>query len=264
MKKVISFLLVLSLILSLTASALADAPFRAWNKEDSYQYVQFGVYPQTTVDHKELGEDGKEHNVWADDPLIWLVLDTFEDEGVAFLLTEYVLDAYHVLEGADKKYARYIENYEDSDLFAWMNGEMVDHMLTAEEQSALDDSRGKLFLMTNEEYIDRYGWPKYIDDKHSAARMCDCTAYALERGVYHGPYKGGWGATFWCNRLRGGKGNQRMQIVGFDGHQSWAGVTRTNVGVRPSIRIRMSDVAFVSGSGTKNDPYVAVAVTKEN
>lgn len=258
MKQLVSFLLAMSLILAAAAPAMADAPFRAWNKEDKFQYVQFGVYPQRTIDHTEVGEDGKEHNVWADDPLVWQVLDTFEEEGVAFLLTEYVLDAYHVLEGTDKKYARYIETFEESDLYAWMNSEMIDHMFTAEEQAVLDDTRGKLFLMTNVEYIDRYGWPKYIDDKHSAARMCDCTPYALERGVYHGPYKGAWGATFWCNRLRGAKSNQRMQIVGFDGHQSWAGVTRNNVGVRPSIRVKMSEVEFVGGSGTQADPYIAV------
>ena len=128
MKKTVSFLLALSMLLALAAPALADAPFRAWNKEEKFQYVQFGVYPQTTIDHKEIGEDGKEHNVWADDPLVWLVLDTFEDEGVAFMLTEYVLDACHVLEGEDKKYARYIETIEESDLFAWMNSEMINNV----------------------------------------------------------------------------------------------------------------------------------------
>lgn len=249
----------LALILCLTVTSAFAAEFRPWNKQDSYQYVIYGVYPQTTIDHTEK-VNGKKVNVWADDPLCWLVLDVFPEEGVVWMIAQYVLDAHCVTPGKDRLHCAYVPTFAESDLYDWMNSEMLNTMFTEEEQSTLDDTRGKLFILTNTEMINQYGWPKYIDDKKSGGRMCDCTKYALERGVYHGPFNGSMGATFWCDRLRGAKGNQKMQIVGYDGHQSWAGLTRTNVGVRPAIRVKIDDVTFVSGSGTAADPYVIAPV----
>lgn len=249
-KRLVSFVALLLLLTLTTGIALADAPFRPWNKQESYQYVTFGTYPMTA--------DGEVQ------PMRWIVLDTFEN-GTAFLLTELVIDGYPVIYETDKKVIkqrkyRHVTTFEESDLYAWMNSEMLNTLFTAEEQAMLDDSRGKLFLPTNEEYIDRYGWPRSIKDTSSRDRMCDATPYALARGVYHGPYKGAYGATFWCNRMRGWR---YMQIVGFDGHESWAGVTRMDVGVRPAILVRISDVEFASGSGAKDDPYVLVPVSAE-
>lgn len=254
------FFAILSLVLilcTLAGAAVADAPFRAWNKADSYQYVIFGSYPMFTVDHVEKNAKGKKVTYYTpDDPVVWQVLDAFEDEGVAWLLTAWVMDVHKVIDAEDKKSARMIEDFEDSDLFAWMNSEMVDTMFTAEEQAVLDTSRGKLFLPTNVEYIDQYGFPKTIQETGSWDRMCDATAYAISKGIYRQRVHGATGATYWCVRLR--PSMKMMQIVGFDGHESWAGWTRKDVGVRPAIRVRMDMVDFVSGSGTKDDPYVMV------
>lgn len=234
----------LLLALCLIAGSALAADFRPWNEEDGFQYVTFGSYPQTA-------EGGVE-------PMRWLVLDTFDD-GTAFLLTELVIDCHPVVvetnqrKIAEKKY-RHIKKLEDSDLYTWMNSEMIDTLFTAEEQSVLDPARGvKLFLPTNEEYIGRYGWPRAIDDQHSGGRMCDSTPYATAQGVYRGPYNGSMGATFWCARLRGWR---YVQIVGFDGHESWAGVTRSNVGVRPAVLVRRDQVSFAGGEGTSDMPYV--------
>lgn len=249
----------LLLVLTLTATSALAADFRPWNKEEGYQYVIYGEYPQTTIDHTEM-VDGKKVNVWAKDPLCWLVLDTFPEEGVVWMIAQYVLDAHCIKFGKDRQHCDYVASFVESDLYTWMNSDMMNTMFTDAEQATLDDSRGKLFILTNTEMINQYGWPKYIDERNSAGRMCDCTKFALEQGVYHGPFRGAMGATFWCDRIRGGKGNQMMQIVGFDGHQSWAGLTRDNVGVRPAIRVKMDDVTIVSGKGTASNPFVLAPV----
>ena len=46
------------------------------------------------------------------------------------------------------------------------------------------------------------------------------------------------------------------QIVGYDGHMSYAGYGRKNVGVRPCALVKVELVDFSSGSGVKDDPYV--------
>lgn len=236
----------LLLVLTLTATSALAADFRPWNKEEGYQYVCFGHYPMT--------ENGDV------EPMRWIVLDVFGD--YAFMLTELVVDCYpviyetnqHVIE---KKQYKHVTTFEETDLYQWMNTTMLNTLFTDDEQAVLSNERGKIFLPTNEEYIDRYGWPRSIKDTSSKDRMCDATPYAIAQGVYRSPYKGSIGATFWCNRMRGWR---YMQIVGFDGHESWAGVTRMNVGVRPSILVKMDDVTIVSGKGTASNPFVLAPV----
>lgn len=260
-KRILSLVSLLLAFCLLAGTAAADAPFRAWNKEQSYQYVSFGHYPMFTVESEVVLEKGKKQLTFAmDDPVTWQVLDVFPEEGVVWMVSEWVMDQHKVIDAEDKKSARMIDLYEESDLYAWMNSEMVNTLFTAEEQAVLDDSRGKLFLPTNVEYIGQYGWPKTIQETGSAKRMCDATDYALYRGVFHKKFSGKWGATFWCNRMR--SSSKMLQIVGFDGHESWAGWTRKDVGVRPAIRVKLDMVEFVSGSGLQSDPYVMVPVAK--
>ncbi len=259
MKKFLSAVLVFLLTFCLVLPSLAGAPFRGWNKTDKYQYVSFGTYPQATVDHIENEGTKQETKVYAeDDPVVWMVLDTFEDEDIAYLLARYVMDAHRIAEGPDSHHSELVLDLYDSLLYQYMNEEMLPRMFTESEQSVLDDSMPKLFLPPNTDFIGVYGWPKNIHEGYSEGRMCDCTPYAQSLGVYRGPNAGKYGATFWVHRLNKITTgvNQKCQIVGFDGHLSWAGTTRDNVGIRPAIRVRMSKVTFSGGSGTKDDPYI--------
>ena len=64
------------------------------------------------------------------------------------------------------------------------------------------------------------------------------------------------GSCYWTSTMR--PGNRQMQIVGINGHLSWGGVIRPNVGIRPAARLDLSMCEIKSGSGTEKDPYVIV------
>lgn len=219
----------------------ADAGFRGWESQKRYQYIQFGNYPQTKKGDVE--------------PVLWRVLDVYAD-GTAFLLAEYVLDAHQVIEENDPKVKenhtyRKIAAIEESDLYPWMNDVMANTMFTAEEQSVLDTSRGVVFMPTDDEYLTgSYGFSaaRYAEVKQ---RQCNCTDYARAQGVY----REGNASTYWCNAVKN-PADHKLQLVGVNGHLSYGGYTRSNVGIRPAILVRPGSVMFASGSGTKDDPYV--------
>lgn len=241
--------LMMALLMSVSALAetvsvsggAAEAAFRGWNSKEKYQYIRFGNYPQTKNGDVE--------------PVLWRVLDVFED-GTAFLLAEYVLDAHQVIEENDPKVKekhtyRKIAVIEESDLYPWMNDVMANTMFTEAEQSVLDTSRGVVFLPTDEEYLKgSYGFSaaRYAEVKQ---RQCNCTDYARAQGVY----REGKTSTYWCNAVKHPT-DHKLQLVGVNGHLSYGGYTRDNVGIRPAILIKPGTVAFASGSGKKDDPYV--------
>ena len=169
--------LLLALILALAAcGACGEAAFRGYSKQDGYQYVIFGNYP--------YDRDGTVK------PLMWKVLSV-TDDGLALLITNQVIDAYPMqyIEGKVdlKTYKGYrkISSYEESDLYPWMNSEMLTTMLTEEEQAVLDDSRGKLFLLTRQEFLmPEYGFSTAVYGTLIKSRVCKCTGYASKRGVY--------------------------------------------------------------------------------
>ena len=218
-----------------------DAPFRAYNKKDKYQYVVFGQYPQTA-----------EGEVY---PVLWRVLNVQED-GLAFLLAEYVLDAHQVIEETDPRVKenhtyRKITTIEESDLYPWMNTVMANTMFTVEEQAVLDDSRGIVFLPTDQEYLTpAFGFSSGRYEEQPS-RKCNCTDYAKARGVY----REGNCSTYWANYVKAAN-DHKLQLVGVNGHLSYGGYTRENVGIRPAILVRIDQVGFASGEGTRNNPYV--------
>ena len=86
------FLLLTAWLLS-SGFAVADVNLRGYAKENGYQYLAFGRFPQTA--------DGKEQ------PILWRILSATDKE--AYLLSEYILfnnrvhpddDAYRASGGA--------------------------------------------------------------------------------------------------------------------------------------------------------------------
>ena len=66
-------------------------------------------------------------------------------------------------------------------------------------------------------------------------------------------------SPYWTATLRNYKDWEhcyKVQIVGYDGHLSWGGVIRPNVGIRPAAKVDLSMLEIASGSGTEDDPYV--------
>lgn len=98
------FLLLTAWLLS-SGFAVADVNLRGYAKENGYQYLAFGRFPQTA--------DGKEQ------PILWRILSATDKE--AYLLSEYILfnnrvhpddDAYRASGGA----------FNQTEIYALLNG----------------------------------------------------------------------------------------------------------------------------------------------
>lgn len=248
MRSIIIKALCAALLLALLAGAAVaeSAAFRGWNKNDKYQYVQYGMYPQTADGDIE--------------PVLWRVLGV--KNGQALLLAEYVLDAEPIIICDDKKMQeahsyRRITTFEECDLYPWLSDVMAVNMFTPDELAALDWSRGKVFILNSDEFINvDYGFTRTIygegDVPVLRCRKTLPTAYAKKKGNI---YTESGGCTYWVDNVKG-KLDYKMGIVGFNGHMSYGAYHRTNIGIRPAVLVNADLTAFEGGSGTQNDPYL--------
>ena len=244
LKRLLCLLLVLCCVAPLALGEEASASFRGWNKKEKYQYVIMGSYPESAE-----GEVA---------PLMWRVLTVNEEDNTALLLTELIIDMYPVIWVDDRKDSqnrnyRRINNIEESDLYVWMNDTMTHTIFPDEYLPCLvGGDRGTIFVLNRKEMCNpNYGFTKSVYGEQPT-RQCKCTAYAKERGVFVG---NNHCSTYWVSDIKGPK-HYYMSVVGYNGHISYAGYARQNVGVRPACLLKMDTVHFASGSGTKEDPYI--------
>ncbi len=263
------FLAALILLTLMAGSALAAdiGDIRGYVKDEDYQILQLGTYPYE--------EDGTAA------PLKWRVLYT--ENGVATLITEYIIDVHQVIltedfKTTEKRKYRPFTTFAESDLYAYLNGEMLSTMCAEQDfRDALEETEnGKLFIFTNLEYMNEdYGFPhtksgSTIEQPGEVAvaaakrRMAVGTPYAKAHTLYEdwtgknkrlyvdvngcSPY---WTATM---RRTDGKGSY-LGIIGKNGHISWSGYGSVHIGVRPVIRLNLSAFRVAGGTGTLEDPW---------
>lgn len=243
------------------ASAAADdGTIRSWNAEEKWQYIQFGQYMYE--------KDGTMA------PVDWRVL--YVEDGKALIITEHVIDLcqpYPMDSEADYNYYKEVKHkgrlkpvmkyYEDTAIPEWFDTVMWPVLIGDDPIGAafVDEGLGRLFCMTKEEWSRKeYGFPKKSDSARNPARVAYVTPYVKAKKMYEWSKpmvtweEGITGSCYWTSTMR--PGNRQMQIVGINGHLSWGGVIRPNVGVRPAAKLDLSMVEIVSGSGTDTDPYV--------
>ena len=113
------FLLLTAWLLS-SGFAVADANLRGYAKENGYQYLAFGRFPQTTD--------------WKEQPLLWRILSATDKE--AYLLSEYILfnnrvhpddDAYRASGGA----------FNQTEIYALLNGPFERIVISPDEAAEL-------------------------------------------------------------------------------------------------------------------------------
>lgn len=242
MKKALILLLVLLCLLPLTAQG--ETALRGWQKGQGYQHVLFGDYPYE--------KDGTEA------PVLWRILEVENDQ--ALLLTEYVIDTSQVIFETDptvieKKTYRRISSYAESDLYVHLNTTVLDTLLGDDRiRNALieEPGGGKLFILNTMQFLNaNYGFAatRWGEQK---SRWAGGTPYAIERGLYAANNRQ---STYWVADLKGAD-NYMMQLVGYNGHLSWGGYTRTNVGLRLSVRLDLSQLTVSQGDGTTESPFV--------
>ncbi len=241
--------LLLLILACAVTGASADAELSGWQKKGGYQYVSLGQYPYE--------EDGTPR------PVLWDVLSV--SDGKALLLTDLVIDAHQVVECHDadaieKKEFRHITDYADADLIAYMNGPMLKTMFADEPMvnALVEEEYGRLYMLTSPQYrIAEYGFTTGYTQK-SATRVVEGTPYLFTVQQFDGANRvqhqaGLKGVTYWAIAIKPER--DWMQIVGGDGHMSWAGYCRTNVGIRAALTLDLSQCEIKGGSGTKDSPY---------
>ena len=245
-KKLLAFLA--ALLLVLPRAALADSPMRGYVKGDGYQYVSLGSYPYEA--------DG------AVTPVLWRVLEA--QDGQALLLTEYVIDVSQVIFETDEKVIkkqtyRRIDSYAESDLYTHLNTTVLDTLLGDDPlRGALleEEGGGRLFILTDEQFLRTdYGFvnTRWNEQK---SRQAAPTPYALSKGLYRDRSTGT--SPYWVATIRS-KDGVKLALVGYNGHLSWGAYTRTNVGLRLSVRLDMTQLRISGGAGTKEDPFLLEA-----
>ena len=251
MKKVLGLVLALMCLLPMTAKA--DVAPRGWDAEEGYQYVLLGEYPYE--------EDGTLQ------PVLWRILAI--EDGRMLLMSEHIIDTMQVVFITDKKVAEKksypkINSYEESDMYAYLNGEGLDILLgddpireTLIEQPGV----GLLFLLEEESLRNPdYGFPEIWNYGNMDGRRASGTPYAVSKGLRQVTAQKT--SAYWVPYVR--PSLYWMQIVGEeDGHLSWAEYTRTTwpggpakgIGVRPCLRLDMSRVTVTGGNGTQESPF---------
>lgn len=221
------------LALCLAAGAAgAEAPLRGYDRGLGHQYVTFGRYPQAA--------DG------AEAPILWKVLEV--SEGVAYLMSEYILDVRRV-SGDQWHY----KGWESSELFAWLNEDFAAAAFSGEERAALreDETLGLVSLPSAKDLQNRdYGLGT------DQSRMIDGTPYALEqRGLFK--YSGRSYSPIWMRTPSQQRHAQRATKSG--GKMGFIGVESDDLGVCPVVWLKLDQVTADGGPGTREAPMALSA-----
>lgn len=260
MKKWYVFL-ALVLCVCFPCQLLADTALRGYDKEDGYQYVSLGSFNQL--------KDGTRS------PIVWRVLDV-SGEG-ALLMSEYILFNNRI-HPDDKEYIAFDAAWNQTELFALLNGPFEGNPLPIEEQEALkkkehlgrvhiaeicfkddaftadeqallvnDDEQGMVFLAeANDIKNADYG---FANDK---SRQGYGTPFALANGLF----RYGNGSSPYWTRTQSTSYDYATRCTKVDGKIGYIRCVVMNEGVRPCIRLSGSAFETVSGEGTMADPFI--------
>lgn len=228
----VAFVLIISSVLPAFAADATE--IKGYSKKTKYQYVTFGSFP---ADANATVE-----------PLLWRVLEVKGNE--AFLLTEYIVDVHYVHLDTEEYYHL---DWEDSDLFAYLQNDFMPRAFTEAEQAALlqrtEDGGLVTLPLINDMRNANYGFA----DNNS--RLCKGTEYAQEIGLYkytskHSP---------WLSREKSQDYPMQQRRVMSEGKLGRVPCGNVDLGIRPCVYVDLSMLSIASGNGTKDSPYVLQA-----
>lgn len=227
------FVCVILLMTLVSLSAAVDG-FRPYQKADGYQYIAFGEYPQTALGEKR--------------PIVWRVLDV--KDGLVYALSDAILDVRRI-DGQQWVY----KGWFDSELYDWLNDQMLMQSFSEEEQKALHSDAELGFLSLPS--VDDIRNPAYgfADDK---CRLFVGTEYALAQGLYR--YSNRSYSPIWTRTASQKSHAHRSTKSG--GGVGFIGVESDDLGILPVIWIKADGVGIASGAGTLVSPYVLKPVGK--
>ena len=229
-----AFVLLIVLMLLITGASAEN--IRSYDKtQGGYIYVTFGTFP--------TDKNGTEA------PILWRVLETNGTE--AYLLTEYIVDVHYV--HLDTKAYRYLE-WNESDLFAYLQNDFLPRAFSPQEQKALlqrTEDGGLVSLPKIDDIRNKaYG---FNDNK---SRECEGTDYAKSIGLFQYNDHN----SPWVSRNKSQDRPQQQRRVMDEGKLGTVPCGNVDLGIRPCIYINLSLVVINGGSGTQDDPFQLASV----
>lgn len=253
--------LLLALVWMLASCAFAEEfALRGYDKKQGYQYIHLGEFPQDA--------DGGVR------PILWRVLSV--DDTQAYLLSEYILFNNRV-HPDDKEYIAFDAAFNQTEMFALLNGPFEgnpipkdeqdklkdrerlgrvhiaeicfkDQAFTANEQNMLvtDDELGMVFLASADDLKN-----SAMGFSASKNRQAWGTEYALENGLFQ--YQNGT-SPYWT-RSQSVSYPYATRCTKVDGNLGYIRCVVMNEGCRPAIRLSLEGLDPTGGSGTFEDPY---------
>ena len=241
MKSIAKLIVFLALCLTLALpAACAETSLRGYSAQDGYVYLTLGAYPQTA--EGELR------------PILWRVLTVEEDR--AYLCSEYILLA-HRIHPDDKEYIAFGADLKQTEIWDYMNNEMLPAYFTEEERSLIVDTSefGQLFLLSREDLNNRdigFGtdkarkaWGTDYAFNNTDERFENLFRYSNARGA-HSPY---WTRTQSTSHNYGGVCTKA------EGNLGYIRVVVADEGCRPACYLDLTSLTVTGGSGTMEDPY---------
>ncbi len=243
MRKLLRLISLLLAMLSLCSCALGEEALRGYDPKTGYVYLTLGTFPQT-----KAGEEL---------PILWRVLSVEDDR--ALLLSEYVLEARRI-HGDYKEYANkpthktkpgFDGDFTKTEMSRYLNGEFTAHFTAGElALVAPDETFGLFFLLSSDDLKNAaYGFTS------NQSRKAWGTEYAIANGLFvyqamrgsHSPY---WSRTQSTTNIQGAR------CIKSQGELGYINVITEDEGMRPACWLDMTQGALLSGTGTKEDPFL--------
>ena len=273
-RRILCALLGLVLAAGVFSCAAAEGELRGYSEESGYVYVFFGRYPQT-IDGG-IPNDGKQAQQWRKSyqknkvkgemreqgidpaaveptPILWRVLAA--DEEKIFLCSEYIL--FPAPMHSDRKEYKVIgSDFGQTELCARLNGEFMETAFSPEETDMLilRETFGKVFILSAEEMDDKsLGFGTKQSRKtwatEYAVRACGAFVYQASMGC-HSPC---WTRSQSKTKTNAARCTKQEGTIGY------YDCTNPEEGARPAVWMKPDGFRIVSGSGTREDPYVLAA-----
>ena len=250
MKRFLRVLAIAALLMMFASTCFAQSDLRGYTKADGYMYVTLGTFPQTAEGDRL--------------PILWRVL-TVED-GRALILSEYVLEARplhgdykeYANKPADKKKPGFDGDYTQTDMAQYLNGDFAANFTIGEiGQIVPDETYGLFFLLSGEDLKNKdYGFTS------NESRKAWGTDYAKENGLFVYSSARGKHSPYWT-RSQSTTNIQAARCIKSKGELGYINVITEDEGVRPACWLDMTALDILSGSGTKEDPFVLNSADEE-
>lgn len=283
------FLAVLLILLLSVSAAWAEGELRGYTEGEGYVYVLFGSYTQEidggipddgdqAMKWRKMHQDYKSKNKGKDfdpgvvekTPILWRVLSV--DEEKAYLLSEFILFSMPMHKNL-KEYGQIRDDFTKTELSQELNGPFASEAFTEAEAAMLLDlpGLGKVFIPSSTELSDpALGFAakanktiriKDESKKLNTTRRTWATEYAV-RVTHTFVYATSWGnhSPYWLRDVCTIKGSKPSQAycTKQDGSIGYYSSSNYDEGVRPAVYLAAGAYRLESGSGTREDPFVAV------